>query len=308
MSPKASRLSAIVFCIVSLAGVTGASAPTISRSSAATPSPVVAAVETPAIQEPSIASLGDVGPTPTSASAPRAPVEASAQSFADDALLLPRRQPSAGPAPAPTPPRLFSIDLYRKGAFASQATTYYCVPAAIELMMNMISGGKNDTSRATQDDLYRLARAYLIAPFWGRGAQPEGWARVLNAEGDGRYAVAIRSTRTAAIHLAARQLRLTGKPVGILAWAGNHAWVMSGFESIGDPATGQFTVTGLFIEDVWWPRPDTSWGPSPRPDRLMSVATFARYFLPYDQHGEGGLDKDGKFVVVIPLAAGNAGG
>jgi hypothetical protein len=307
MSPNPSRLSAIVFCIVSLAGVTGcASGTTIGQSPVDSPPPVVAGVETRAIPEPSTGSLGDVGLPPTLAAAPLAVFPAPALNFPDDVIAVSRRAPLAG-RPSVSAARPFSIDLYRKGAFASEATTYYCVPAAIELMMNMI-GGKNDTSRATQDDLYRLARTYLIAPYWGRGAQPEGWARVLNAEGDGRYEVGIRSTRTAAIHLAARQLRLTGKPVGILAWAGNHAWVMSGFESIGDPATGQFTVTGLFIEDVWWPRPDTSWGPSPRPDRLMSVAKFARYFLQYDQHGEGGLDKDGKFVVIIPLASGATGG
>jgi hypothetical protein len=304
MSPNRKRLSAIVFCIVSLAGIVGcSSSPIISQSSTATPPSVAAAVETPAIHELTTFSLADVGPTPTPAASPPALFPAPALNFPDDVIALSRRAPLAAPPSAPTAPRPFSIDLYRKGAFASQATTYYCVPAAIEVMINLIER-THDTSRATQDDLYRLARDYLISPYWGRGAQPEGWARVLNSEGDGHYELGIRSSRSAAIDLAARQLRATGKPVGLLVWAGYHAWVMSGFESIGDPAAGDFTVTGLFIEDVWWPRPDTSGGPSPRPDRLMSVATFARYFLPYDQHGEGGLDKDGKFVVIIPLAAG----
>ena len=168
-------------------------------------------------------------------------------------------------------------------------------------MENLIEGRPFDTSRATQDSLYADARSYLIAPFFGRsGAQPEGWADVLNADGDGHYDVATRSTGPTAIKLAALQLRLTGKPVGLLVWAGFHAWVMSGFTSIGDPAKGAFTVTGLYVEDVWWPRPDTSWGPSPRPDTLLSVKDFERYFLPYRQRHEGGPDKNGKYVVIVP--------
>ena len=193
------------------------------------------------------------------------------------------------------------MDLYEKGAFASQKTTYYCVPASIQVMLNLMSDEPPDTSRTTQDRLYGLARDYLIAPFWGRGAQPEGWARVLDEQGGGRYSVAIRSTRAEAIMVAARQLRLTNRPVGLLVWRGNHAWVMSGFTSTGDPAaTDDFTVTGVFIEDVWFPRVSATYGASQRPGRLVSVAALADSFLPYDQHGEGGLDKDGKFVVVVP--------
>jgi hypothetical protein len=209
--------------------------------------------------------------------------------------------PAPSPQPTTSPSARFTIDLYKNGAFAAQATKYYCVPAAIEVMENLIEGRPFDTSRATQDSLYADARSYLIAPFFGRaGAQPEGWADVLNADGEGHYEVGVRSTGPAAIKLAALQLRLTGKPVGLVVWAGFHAWVMSGFTSIGDPTKGAFTVTGLFVEDVWWPRPDTSWGPSPRPDTLLSVKEFERYFLPYRQRHEGGPDKNGKYVVIVP--------
>jgi hypothetical protein len=214
--------------------------------------------------------------------------------------------PTVAPPSAPTrstaSDERFVIDLYRRGSFASQSTNYYCVPASIEVMMNLIDGRPFETSRATQNELYASVRDALIQPYWGRGGQPEGWASVLDDEGGGPYAVAIRATRGQAIRLAAQELRQTNRPVGLLVWRGYHAWVMSGFTSIGDPAeTNDFTVTGVFIEDPWYPRVSTTWGAGKAPDTRLSVAALAHDFLPYDQHGEGGLDKDGKFVVVIPL-------
>ncbi len=52
--------------------------------------------------------------------------------------------------------------------------------------------------------------------------------------------------------MAARQMRFTGKPVGLLVWRGAHAWVMSGFKATADPAyTDDFEVTAVWIEDPW---------------------------------------------------------
>jgi hypothetical protein len=217
------------------------------------------------------------------------------------------RRSDAPPAPPPevASAKPFSIDLYGNGAFASQRTTYYCVPASIQVMLNLVGGRPYDTSRASQDTLYGLSRDYLIQPYWGRGAQPEGWARVLTHEGAGPYQLAIRSSAAQAMRVAAKQLRLTNRPVGLLVWRGFHAWVMSGFTSIGDPArTDHFVVTGVFVEDPWYPRISRTYGRGQAPDAYLSNRQLARFFLPYDQHGEGGLDKDGRYVVVIPVAGG----
>ena len=286
--------------VVVLGGCSGASTPSATVKSAPDARAFVA-------QPTATITTDSTAPTPSPATVAGAEKTTSGQA-PDPAIWPPRPNASLAPtppaspvAPAPSAGRLFRIDLYRAGVFAAQATKYYCVPAAIEVMENLIGGRPFDTSRATQDSLYADARSYLIAPFFGRaGAQPEGWADVLNADGDGHYEVGIRSSGPAAIKLAALQLRLTGKPVGLLVWAGFHAWVMSGFTSMGDPAKSDFIVTGLYVEDVWWPRPDTSWGPSPRPDTLLSVKQFDRFFLPYRQRHEGGLDKNGKFVVIVP--------
>lgn len=258
-------------------------------------------------------STGTVPFTPTASAAPSPSgvPEVVQPDVPDAAISLPRPQVSLAPAPDPTPAapspiarQDFSIDLYRPGAFASQKTTYYCVPASIQVMQNLMSGRPFDISRANQDDLYQLARDYLIQPYWGKGAQPEGWARVLTHDGGGPYELAIRNSPTAAIKEAARQLRLTGRPVGLLVWRGYHAWVMSGFTSIGDPAkTDDFTVTGVYVEDPWYPRVSHTYGRGQAPDTLLSMRALSRFFLPYDQHGEGGLDKDGKYVVVAPVTS-----
>jgi hypothetical protein len=129
---------------------------------------------------------------------------------------------------------------------------------------------------------------------------------VLTHDGGGHFELAIRNLATAAIKVAARQLRLTGRPVGLLVWRGYHAWVMSGFTSIGDPAkTDHFTVTGVYVEDPWYPRVSRTYGRGQAPDTLLSMRALSRFFLPYDQHGEGGLDKDGRYVVVVPDASTN---
>jgi hypothetical protein len=239
---------------------------------------------------------------------PPSPISAPANPTASG--QAPSTSPQPTPTAAATPPATgdrstaatnFSIDLYARGAFIRQLTTYYCVPASIQTMLNIVDGRPYDTSRETQDTLYGEARDDLIQPYWGRGTQPEGWATVLTRQGAGRYELGIRANATRAIHLAARQLRLTNRPVGLLVWRGFHAWVMSGFTSIGDPATGDnFVVTGVFVEDPWYPRISRTYGRGQAPDTFLTTRQLSRFFLPYDQHGEGGLDKDGKYVVVIP--------
>ena len=81
-----------------------------------------------------------------------------------------------------------------------------------------------------------------------------GWAAVLEERGFGPYEVASSSTREGAISKAARALRVTGRPVGLVTRRGAHSWVMSGFRATADPAwDADFEVTGVFVEDTWYP-------------------------------------------------------
>jgi hypothetical protein len=238
-----------------------------------------------------------MAPTPAPTLLPATPMPTAAGS---PSAIPPTASPSLEPVP-----EAYSINLYREGAFVSEYTVYYCLPAAMQVMINIMSDGPPDSSRQTQDRLYTLARELdgYEFPRRVRDVEPEGWAEGLNIEGYGPYVVHAEPTLEEAISVAARQLRLTGKPVGLLTWRGAHSWVMSGFEASADPLLwDEFEVTGVWIQDVWWPRISTRWGESDPPNTLVPVERlpqdYKRYRRPYGEFP----GKDGMYVMVIPLA------
>jgi hypothetical protein len=219
----------------------------------------------------------------------------------------PAGSPGIGSLDPPPKAGPFSIDLYRKGAFVSELKPINCVPAAMQTMINMMSSGPVDRTRETQQSLYRLARKLSGSGLVGDGAEPEGWAAGLTQLGFGDWQVAVEPTRKAAVARAVTALRMTGRPVGLLTWKGAHSWVMSGFEATADPAfTSAFTVTGLFVEDVWYPAVSSIWGPSLPPDSLDPFADLHIDYLPWHRPTHKYPDKDGQFVMVLPvLSAGH---
>jgi hypothetical protein len=194
------------------------------------------------------------------------------------------------------------MDLYRPGDFVTETTKIMCVAAAMQVMVNIMAPS-DDRTAATESRLYALARRLSPPTLKGDGAEPEGWARGLEQLGYGRYAVVASKTMDGAVKAAARAVRLTGRPAGLLVWYGAHSWVMSGFRSTADPATtDRFTVTAVRIEDVWYPKVSTIWGHSRPPDALVPVAKLPRDFLPWRMPGGPYPDKAWKFVIVIPVA------
>jgi hypothetical protein len=246
-----------------------------------------------------------IGQTPrpvapsTPPSAPdAAPVAMTAATSSPERTLTPVASPALVPAPAGSP---FAIDLYQKGDFVSESRKIFCVPAAMQVMVNIMSPGADHTGR-TQRGYYALARKLSPPTLRGDGAEPEGWAAGLNQLGFGPYAVGVQPTRTAAIHVAARALRMTGRPVGLLVWTGAHSWVMSGFKATADPAlTDDFTVTHVYVEDVWYPRISSIWGESRPPDALVPVKLLSEDFLRWKRPERPYPGKDGTYVMVLPL-------
>jgi len=217
-------------------------------------------------------------------------------------------QPSAAPTdtpaptvtPSPTPrPRPFAMDLYRKGDFIGEFTDTWCLAAAVQTMMNIMDRGA-DRTRTTQARLFRLTRS--LAPSPDGAAEPEGWARALAKLGYGKYEVRVAGSIKAAVKLAARQIRATNRPVGLLVWKGAHSWVMSGFKANADPAaTRDFTVIAVNIEDVWYPRYSSIWGYSRPPDTLVPVGKLDEDYLPWKRRLGSYPDKNGKYVLVVPV-------
>jgi len=244
------------------------------------PSPARVVVRVPAARSPRPTHPGPT-PTPAPTAAPT---------------------PALEPAPGPGP---FAIDLYRDGDFVSQARADWCVPASILTMVNLADGEAVRAGRpATQATLDRLARSLSTDRLVGAGSEPEGWAGALNELGLGQYAVIAEATREEAIAAAARALRLTGRPVGLLMWRGAHAWVMSGFEATADPAwTDEFRVTHVRVVDSWHPRRSSIWGPAQVPDARIAVSSLAEDYLPWRRPTVRYPEKDGRFVLVVPVAA-----
>ena len=221
--------------------------------------------------------------------------------------------PSAVPAPERTPhpwadlrprPRrgAFTMDVGKAGAFASEATPEWCVPAAMLTMINIVKKRRPIDSVPEQQRLYNLARRHSTDKLTGAGAEPEGWAEGLNREGIGPYIVHVSISRRFALREAARAIRLTGRPVGILAWRGAHSMVITGFRATGDPAyTDDFEVTHVVMTDVWSPRCSSSGGASRPPGTTATGARRAQDFLPWRRPDVKYPRKDGRYIVILPV-------
>ena len=219
------------------------------------------------------------------------------------------------PTPDPSPPQTvepvfdppvvphgpFEMDLYHRNDFVTEATKWYCVPAAMLTMINVMSKGA-DHARATQTSLYRLARKLSTKTLVGKGAEPIGWARGLEQLGFGGFEVGVFATRREAVQAVANAIRLTGRPAGLLAWRGAHSWVVSGFQATRDPAvTDDYLVTGVYIEDVWYPLVSSIWGPSEPPDTLYRVRDLKVDYLKWRRPTRRYPGMDGRYVTILPI-------
>jgi hypothetical protein len=202
----------------------------------------------------------------------------------------------------------FRMDLYRRGDPVRQYTSSWGGGAAMQMMINIIESGRADRSRRTQKALYDLARE--VSPWEERrpGASTYGWAGGLSQLGHGPYVELSSPGKQAALRIAARQMRYTRKPVGLLVWSGRHAWVMSGFRATADPAyTDDFEVTHVYIEDPWAGRTSPAWGRGLAPHSLVRANRLSG-FTRWSSHHRPEFGRDGHYVIVAPLTEQQAEG
>jgi hypothetical protein len=227
---------------------------------------------------------------------------------------------TSGPSLAPVPAAdaatsaRFRLDTARTGDFVAQKNFVQCVGASMQMMLNIVNS-RNDRTATTQRRLQSLARD-LSGPtregFARKGASVRGWSAGLNKLGAGPYRLVGTVTIQEAMRLAAVSIRNTGKPVGLLVWAGRHAWVMSGFEATADPAkTPKFKVTRAIVMDPLYPYGSARWGESPNPREAITVATLGKQFVPRRRgmwagaisNTEGAATMNalaGRYVLVMP--------
>jgi hypothetical protein len=197
----------------------------------------------------------------------------------------------------------FHLDLGRRADYVEQTNLVQCVGASMQMMLNIMSS-RNDRSAATQLELQRLARTWSGPSRNGRiraGASVRGWAKGLTMVGGGPYQVVGATSIDRALLMAARAMRTTGRPVGLLVWRGRHAWVMSGFRASKDPLLPGARVTQAIVEDPLYPYGGSStWGRSPRPGEALSISELGRQFV---RRRQSTLNPtlSNKYVIVMPF-------
>jgi hypothetical protein len=207
----------------------------------------------------------------------------------------------SGGAPVRTsvpPPvqRTRTVDLSRPGAAVTQYTSYWCVPAATQTMLNLVRG-TSDRSYATQARLYRELRAANKYTYPTLGNDVRGWARVLTAHlpaGMG-YSDHSFSSQGAAYAAIVDSMDRTGRPVGIVVDRGSHAWTILGFrvtETVGVP--GSRTILGFYVVGpLGSPR-------DPWPKAYYTVSQLSARFTRYHESTRV-VVWEGKYVIVEPL-------
>lgn len=176
----------------------------------------------------------------------------------------------------------FHMDLYRSGVFVTQYRWTWCVGASSQMMLNIINGTSNH-SRYRQRKLVKYAMHHDGFPNSDTGgSDATGFAAALNHFGGGSYTVVMSTSFRQAVRRAAKSMRSTGKPVGLLVMGGRHAWVMSGFDATADPkATRNFDVTHVYVLGPLYPKQQKGYFDQP-PDTRLTFSQFRTPFRVFD--------------------------
>ena len=162
---------------------------------------------------------------------------------------------AAGAAPALGRDNGDRRDVYFAAGYERQVDSRTCTAAATAMMMNFIA--RRDLN-LNQLAILRYEQPRDALPnATQRGSDPLGWSRAATHYSSltGRPTIyaweAYGSARTA-LRRAARQIAISGKPVGLLVRHGTHAMVMTGFTASADPArTASFTLYSIWVSDPY---------------------------------------------------------
>jgi hypothetical protein len=259
-----------------------AAAESPSASPVASPTPEPTPAATP---DPTPVATPDPTPTPVAAPTPL-PTPA------------PDPTPVAAPIAAPDPtPVVISRSLYRSGAAATQFTGYWCVPASVQTMANLILGTR-DTSFATQKLIASVTYRFNRFRYSDLGNDIRGWAGALNWRLPDSLPIVYRDrsypSRTAALNAIVDAIDETGYPVGITVWHGGHAWSVVGYKirQVGSNRSTREILGFYAVGPLGSPR-------DPFPVRYVALDGFlGDYTRYYDDKERAPWHKD--YVLVRP--------
>jgi hypothetical protein len=221
-----------------------------------------------AIDPVGVVSNDDSKPTPPTKPEPKPKKHPKGQPPADN------DQEPPGPGERITVPA--SLNLFVAAGFRYQDPNLYaCTATSVMDMLNFIKiGDQGGTGFKWEVRLGSAARDSILA--WerthdtlagGNGSDPHGWRNALNYYGYGSaylytsarvYEDYSFSSYERAVKSAVRAMIRFHKPVGIAAWRGTHAHMLTGYDGlVGDPFavdaagkyTNAFTFAALFLTD-----------------------------------------------------------
>jgi hypothetical protein len=245
----------------------------------------------------------------------------------------PPRAAAADAAPTPT-----SLNVFVPSGFRYQdPNPYACTSTSAMDVLNFIAlagtGGAGfhwtpTLSYKVRDSILAWERTHDTLA-GGYGSDPHGLRNALNFFGWGNAAVwqgyrvyddASFSTYDTAVKSIVRAIARTHKPAILLAWAGRHVQMVTGYYGLtGDPFArdsmglyaNTFTVEGLYLSD---PLYSQAWVNKPISSTALNTTTnlkmrFRRYWetdSPYDDPYTPGIRraKDewyGRWVTVLPM-------
>ena len=275
-------------------------------------------------------------PTPTPSPTPVATptLATSSAAVSPDPSLTPWAPPSDTPTPATG---TWTLNLYNSKAIRFQNPDLTaCTATATLITLNMALYWKDYKSLdpdqpdpaqpvnwkytvtySSQEAILAYERKNTTQTLKDGGADAHGWRNALNYYGWGHNGAGIFSDLTyptfdAASRATVRALALFRKPVGILAWGGQHAQVVTGYKVSGeDPRTGstKWTLLGVYLTDpltqdhfvnAYIDR--NTWGFGGKKIKFVPYTmTNSPYVDPLDGQ-QGNAKWDGKYVIVAPIA------
>lgn len=188
----------------------------------------------------------------------------------------PTVEPTATPIPVPTP-RVQSVLMYRRSAIVRQYTNYWCVPAAVQTMWNLIRSDSNNTY-LRQSTLYKQIRLHNRYRYATKGNDVQGWAWALRRWTYKPYVARAYVSKTAALNSIVEAIDRTGHPVGVTVRSGTHTWVVIGYKMAVDPNdASKRTLQGFYVTGPLGGYPD------PYPYKYVSLASFNKVYTRYHE-------------------------
>jgi hypothetical protein len=299
---RASRGRLPRLIIATTFGLTALGAMPWSAAADESPSPSVTAATSPeATPEPNPEPTPTPEPTPSPAPVPTPPPPEPAAApqptdppAEDDDDPEPTQTPSA--TPPPSPPRSETVyqsrNLYRYSAMVRQYTNYWCVPATVQSMANLVLGTSNK-SYSRQAYIYKLTRKHNRYRYATRGNDPDGWGWSLRYFTNGRpYYPRAYTNKESAIKSIADSIARTRHPVGVTVYSGTHAWVVLGYKQTYDRSEpSKKTLLGLYVSGPLGTSRDR-W-----PYKYLTLSQFREVFTRYHEW-QRSVPWEGKWVVL----------